>query len=361
MKSQLLLLLSALLITSANSWAQQPFEIIPRTGTTIELQTPVGTETSTSICVVRVWPGIPHVTVTGPSNQQFSTDLLEPGNSPGTKLVIFDNATDAINDTVCFTVTFTAPEEPGLHTDTLAFTEAGVRYWLVLSGEALPREQVQPLIVSVETTSAKVGEVATVRITAQTPVPNDAASALVVMRYNATVLAPEFDPVSDQTEGGDRLSSFRTSVEAGSQGLIASIPFRVLLGNSSSGELNVAITFEDAEQQPIERSVQVNQGTVSVIDTEGLLVNADAGPLSLRLSSMPVRRGGASTLSYTRGSDPARLYFINDIGAVVADMSSSVSAESGSFAIPVSLLATGTYTIQLVGGRHRFIHRMVVE
>jgi len=291
----------------------------------------------------------------------FTTDLTELGNMPNTKLVVFDNATDALNDTVCFTLTFTAPDEEGIYNERLSFAAAGMSLVLLVTGEALPREQVQPMIVQMETTSAKVGEVATVRLLAQTPIPSQAASAVVSMQYNATVLAPEFEPVTDRIEGGVRFSTFKTSVVAGQQGLFASMPFRILLGNSSSSELTVGVFWLDGADEAIEMGTQVIQGTVSVEDADGLLVNPDAGPLSISLSSMPVRRGGSPVLSYRRGGESVRLYIVNDLGAVVADMSSSVTSESGSIALPVSSLASGTYTIQLVGGRHRFIHRMVVE
>lgn len=342
--------------------AQQPFEVIPRHGSTVELQTPVGTAVTATICVVRVWPALPWVTVLEPrASGYFTTDLTEPGNTTDSKLIVFDNATDAINDTVCFTVTFAAPEEVGVYLDTIGFAASGLNFWLILSGEALPREQVQPMTVTAETTDAKVGEVATVRLGAETPIPAAASEVVVAVQYNATVLAPEFEPTSDRTEGGVRYTAYRTSVQSGSTGLFATMPFRVLLGNASSSDLSFNIVWLDENAQTIEMGTRVNTGTVSVVDTDGLLVNADAGPLSLRLSSMPIRRGGSATLEYSRGDDPVRLVIVNDLGVVVSDLSARITGTTGSVVLPAESLAAGTYTIQLAGGRHRFVHRMVVE
>jgi hypothetical protein len=165
------------------------------------------------------------------------------------------------------------------------------------------------------------------------------------------------DPIVD----GYRTSRFRLMVNAHAAGsTLGIVNFRVALGNSSSTTMEVT-SFEwfDDQDEQLSTTTSVNGAVVSVLDAEGNEINVDAGPLQLSVSPTPVTT--IATISYERGSEPAILKLYDQMGALAVDLSTYVTAQSGTFTLDAATLPAGVYVLHFTSGRHSYALRIMVD
>lgn len=217
--------------------------------------------------------------------------------------------------------------------------------------------------VRMSTNDANVGEIARATFTNETAIASEATYALISLRYNATVLVPETPTVDaeDPIVDGYRTSRFKVMVGSHMQGeVLGAIEFRVALGNASNTSLEVTgfEWYTDLDEK-IDVGTSVNGTVVSVLDADGNEVNVDPGPLSLSVTPMPV--SGSSVVSYTRGDQPVQVKMFDALGNAILDLTSSVQADAGSFALQTAGLPTGMYYLRMTGGRHVYVLHVIVE
>lgn len=217
--------------------------------------------------------------------------------------------------------------------------------------------------VRMTTNNANVGEIARATFTNETAIASEATYALISLRYNATVLVPETPTVDaeDPIVDGYRTSRFKVTVSSHDEGeVLGAIDFRVALGNASNTSLEVTgfEWYTDLDEK-IDVGTSVNGTVVSVLDADGNEVNVDPGPLSLSVTPMPVT--GSSVVTYTRGELPVQVKMFDAVGNVVADLTSSVQADAGTFNLQTQGLPTGMYYLRMTGGRHVYVLHVIVE
>lgn len=269
---------------------------------------------------------------------------------------------DPASDTIILEVTFNSPPEEqwnGAFRDVMDVTDnwsTTVRANL----HGIPKEA-SPIIVAVSTTSAEVGETTTVSLTTTTALPDALTTCELDLIYNATVLAPveSSNIISDGTTDGKRTTRYRSTIDR--SGTLGAFPFTVLLGNAASTTVEIAnLQWKDAQGNVVDRPIHVFNGTVSVLDAEGSLVNANAGPLSMVLSAPRADRSASIVATVKVGGASARLVLFDGSGSVVSDVSNQLSGDGGMVTIPTASLSGGVYTLLLTSGTYSYAARFIV-
>jgi hypothetical protein len=332
---------------------------------TVDVTTDPGTSATARLAVIRLDPKLPSVTlrnVAGFTNDLWSIREVNP--SPVTKPLSFGPSINRPDgDTILLDFTFACPSEvePGIDSwvDAIEITDEW-SHTITVDRIGRPTPSA-PILVSVSATAAEVGETTTVAISTTTAMPESIKECEVDLVYNATVLAPVESSaiISDAIDNGKRTTRFRSTIDR--TGALGAFDFTVLLGNAASTTVEIAnLVWKDASGNTVERATEIVNGTVSVLDADGSLVNANAGPLSMTLSAPAADRSGSIVVTYTVGGSPARLMLFDGSGAAIADLSNQVSDSGGTLTVPTASLSAGVYTLMLTSASYSYVARFIV-
>lgn len=323
-----------------------------------------GSSAKGTIAIIRIDPKLPGVELNNTNTLGDVWSIMEINPRMVTKPLSFGGGPeDPGADTILLEVTFTCPEEGweenSPYMGRFEITDGwSTSYDVDIRGNALAE---RPIIVAVSTTSAEVGETTTVSLTTTTALPDALTTCEVDLIYNATVLAPveSSNIISDGTNDGKRTTRYRSTIDR--SGTLGAFPFIVLLGNAASTTVEIAnLQWKDAQGNVIDRPIQVFNGTVSVLDAEGSLVNANAGPLSMVLSAPRADRSASIVATVKVGGAAARLVLFDGSGSVVSDVSNQLSGDGGMVTIPTASLSGGVYTLLLTSGTYSYAARFIV-
>lgn len=264
-----------------------------------------------------------------------------------------------------------SPEATGIHTDSvliwgreLADSATQLISIVRLSSADTVREQAPPIMITMQTNDAKVGEMCRATFTNGGDLPSEVDHGVVTLRYNATVLVPvsitldDVDPIVD----GFRTSRFRLVPSGHSLGdRTGLVEFTVALGNAANTTLDVVdLDWNNANGDPTGHRTSVNGTLVSVLDARGFEVNPSAGPLSVSISPLPA--SGLTTITYQRGTAaPATMRLVDALGVVVRDLSARVQSEEGSFEINTAGLPSGAYYLATNAGPYSHVLLLTIE
>lgn len=230
-------------------------------------------------------------------------------------------------------------------------------YSLPLVGYVRPKPVVR---LHVSDVTGKPGTTQTCSISLLTDIPDKTMSATLTLSFNASVLVPTFETLSDVTVQGIRTVTVQTGVPASRKAgeILIALPFTIAMGDAKNSKITVQnVVWRGVEGIVIPMTTTSDDATTTVDDDRE--VNTNAGPLTFTLSPNPMTTSATAMLYGATGATTIDVY--NTIGLRIYTASVTSAPEGTAMVIDRTALAQGTYLVRISNGTYSVVRRLIVE